>query len=124
MNGEVEILEREPNSLNELFNYQVLFQHLITKEVNLPKDSLKWYSYHIQAMIEEFGELMKADKRWKTHRTDYDPENKLEELTDMYITFINLCIFSGVGPNKIHVAAKEKIMKNFKRFEDANDGHS
>lgn len=104
------------DTLFDIFCDQKMFQLMITKEKELPADSLKWYSYHIQAMIEELGELMKADKRWKTHRTYYDPTNKEEEIADIFITLINICLFSNVGSNKLYIIVKNKIEQNIKRL--------
>ena len=51
------------------------------EDVKVPSDNVDWFSYHIQAMVEELGEVMKADKRWKAHRNDrYMPKEKLDEL--------------------------------------------
>ena len=120
-NGNEELNSSNQDSLIELFNTQMLFQNIVTKEANLPEDALKWFSYHMQAMIEELGELMKSDKRWKTHRRGYDPENKEEEIADVFITFMNICMFSDVGPNKLYAITKKKIEENFKKLGNTNE---
>jgi hypothetical protein len=129
--------------LSSLFEAQSAYQKKITG-LDTPIDSLANYSYHVQAMVEEFGELMKADKRWKTHRnTAYDPLNKLEEISDMFVTIINLALYSGFGYQEVGQAVLEKIEENELKlrmakakeagldssFEDlmrsdANDSHS
>ena len=62
----------------KLYEMQVKFQEKILEKkagtgqpvMSLPQDDVNWFSYHIQAMVEELGEVMKADKRWKTHRNE------------------------------------------------------
>ena len=85
-----------------------------------PTDDVKWFQYHITAMNEELGEVLKADKRWKTHRNAfYDPENKLEELADVFVTAINLALFSGVGAEEMLNAICAKISENTKKLKEA-----
>lgn len=107
--------------LTPFFDAQKRFQQKVTGKEILPVDDLQWYSYHVQAMVEEFGELMKSDKRWKTHRNiHYDISNKKEELSDIFITFINLCIFSGIDASEISLAIMEKLKNNIKKLEKEN----
>lgn len=104
--------------MKQLFERQKAFQHLITGE-NLPVDNTGWFSYHIQAMIEELGEVLKSDKRWKTHRnTNYEPGNKEEEIADIFIVAINLALFSGFDADRIYETVIQKIDKNFKRYNN------
>ena len=66
------------NDFKESYDNQVHFQEAITG-VKCPGDNIHQFSYHIQAMVEELGEVMKADKRWKTHRNHrYEPDEKLD----------------------------------------------
>lgn len=105
---------------NNLYERQKEFQSIVTeiKLEDLPMDHVKWYQYHITASIEELGEILKADKRWKTHRnTNYEPEEKLEEIADLFITCINLSMFSGFGQDDILGAIQKKINKNFERIK-------
>ena len=105
-------------SFQQLYEQQEAFQRAITKIINMPADNQEWFGYHIKAMVEELGELLSADKRWKTHRNEkYDKENKLEELCDVFITAMNLCIFSGVDANELFEAVKDKIAKNTQKWE-------
>ena len=107
----------------ELFSKQVEFQQKLLKkktgeEVVLPIDSVNWFSYHMQAMMEELGEVLKADKRWKTHRNNrYEKEEKLDELADVFITAMNLCIYSDFDYDDISEAISKKIEENSKRLE-------
>lgn len=103
--------------LSQLFEKQAEFQKKVTG-IDLPVDSVEWSSYHALALVEEVGEVLKADKRWKTHRnTHYDPENKLEELADTFITVINIAMYSGFGPEALYEAVVAKISKNTKKLE-------
>lgn len=107
----------------ELFSKQVEFQQNLLKkktgeDVVLPIDSVDWFSYHMQAMMEELGEVLKADKRWKTHRNSrYEKEEKLDELADVFITAINLCIYSDFDYDDISDAIRKKIEENGNRLE-------
>jgi NTP pyrophosphatase (non-canonical NTP hydrolase) len=98
--------------LSSLFEAQSAYQKKVTG-LDTPVDSLTNYSYHVQAMVEEMGELMKADKRWKTHRNVvYDPLNKLEEISDVIITIINIALYSGFNYQEVGQAVLEKIEEN------------
>lgn len=103
-----------------VFKRQELYQHMITG-LHLPEDNVNWFQYHIAALVEETGELLKSDKRWKTHRnTSYNPDNKLEELADLYITVLNLTIFSGFNREQLKEAVNKKISENIVKWEEAN----
>ena len=103
-------------SFSNSFNKQARFQESITG-VTCPGDNLAEFSYHVQAMVEEMGEVMKADKRWKTHRNSrYEVEEKLDELADVFITAINLSIHSGFSADDIEKAIESKIKENYERL--------
>ena len=105
-------------TLASLYNKQIEFQKLITKEEDLPSDKLEWFSYHIQAMVEEMGEIMKADKRWKTYRNNiYSKDEKLEEIADAFITLMNISIFSGFSDEEVYNAINNKIETNIIRYK-------
>lgn len=107
------------SSLENLFQAQVEFQKLVTDEYVLPQDNPKWYSYHMLAMVEELGEILKADKRWKTHRnTRFEPEEKLDEIADVFITIMNICIFSNVDSETLMQAVSNKINSNIEKLKD------
>ena len=80
-------------------------------------DDLEWFKYHCTAMVEEMGEVVKADKRWKTHRNErYEPEEKRDEIADVFITAINIAMFSGFSSNEVQNAIMSKIDKNLARL--------
>ena len=108
------------NGMNNVFQKQIAFQKIILRKKGLdaiiPIDSKSWFVYHITAMVEELGELLKADKRWKTHRnTRYDREEKLDELADVFITAVNIAIYSGFDSEEVETAILKKIADNTKR---------
>jgi len=108
------------NGLTNIFNQQAAFQKLITS-IDLPSDNVVWSSYHILGLQEEIGEVLKADKRWKTHRNAaYDPENKLDEIVDCFITLVNIALFSGFGSQEIYSAIENKIKENVERLDDSD----
>lgn len=124
-------LEVIPNdTFTLLFNSQIEFQKLVLQEKpynvqdeikELPCDSVQIASYHLQAMAEEFGELVKSDKRWKNYRnTHYDIENKLEELADCFITLMNIAMYSNIDAETFYCKIKEKILTNTERLTGDN----
>lgn len=75
------------------------------------------------ALQEEIGEVLKADKRWKTHRNDhYDPENKLVEIADCLITLMNVTMYSGFTSEQLVNAVLDKITENTIKL-DAKEAH-
>lgn len=103
--------------IDDLFDKQIEFQKQITNLINLPDDVPQWYSYHMLAMLEELGEILKADKRWKTHRNErYVPSEKLDEIADVFITIMNICIFSNVDSKTLVQAVEKKIEENTKKL--------
>ena len=105
------------NELKTSYDNQVHFQEAITG-VKCPGDNLRQFSYHIQAMVEELGEVMKADKRWKTHRNHrYEPDEKLDEIADVFITAMNISIHSGFTAEDIEKAISNKIKENYERLK-------
>ena len=108
--------------IGRMYNKQLEFQSIVTQieQSELPQDNINWASYHMLALMEEVGELLKSNKRWKTHRNEhYDKENKLEELADCYITLMNIAIFSGITKEEFHDAIEIKIDKNFEKLSKA-----
>lgn len=109
----------------KLYNKQIGFQQLILEEKAkegkpsfvLPQDDIDWFTYHMRAMVEELGEVTKADKRWKTHRNEnFDQAEKVDELADVFITAMNLAIYSGLSGQEIFDAINRKIKENIKRL--------
>ena len=98
------------------YESQIIFQKVVTG-AKCPGDNLDQFSYHVNAMVEELGEVMKADKRWKTHRNErYEPEEKLDEIADVFITAMNIAIHSGFTVDDIEEAISNKIANNFGRL--------
>lgn len=79
-------------------------------DVELPMDSVSLSSYHIQQLMSEIGEVLDADKRWKSHRNNkYVPQEKLEEIADCFIVLMNVALFSGFDGNDVEKAIKDKL---------------
>ena len=109
------------NTFKESFEHQVSFQKLVTG-AKCPGDNLEQFSYHIQAMVEELGEVVKADKRWKTHRNErYLVEEKLDEIADVFITAMNIAIHSGFSSDDIEKSIMDKIQTNYERLHEATE---
>ena len=86
---------------------------------DLPCDDIKLFSYHLQQMISELGEVLSSDKRWKSYRNDTSPEmieHKKEELADCFIVMMNICLFSGLSSKDILGAVAAKINQNWIRI--------
>lgn len=86
---------------------------------DLPHDDIYLFSYHLQQMISELGEVLSTDKRWKSYRKDTTPEmleHKKEELADCFIVLMNICLFSGLSSKDILGAVAAKINQNWIRI--------
>lgn len=111
----------------ELFNKQVENQNKMLRsdmydivEVDkAPVDNIELFSYHIQQLMSEIGEVLDADKRWKNFRNDkYDKEAKAEELADCFIVLMNVCMFSGLSGEDMEKAISNKIGKVSERIKN------
>ncbi len=89
--------------------------------VELPIDDPKLFSYHVQQLMSEIGELLDADKRWKNFRNGkYDKDSKLEEIADCFIVLVNICLFSDVSHIELINKVIDKIKEVRKRVDEAN----
>ena len=124
MTGNIDGSIRRINSLDTLYSLQTSFQKNISQNEVLPQDNLQGFQYHITAMIEELGELLQADKRWKTHRNvKFDNDEKLTEYADVFITALKIAIHSGFTSDEVFDAVLQKICENNRRLE-SNAGNS
>lgn len=114
-------------SFADFFNDQVAFQKEVNEKFgygvkveNIPEDNVDVVIYHMLALMEETGELVKSDKRWKNYRnTHYDKSNKLEELSDCFITLFNVAMYSGISAEELELALTKKMDENIKRIREA-----
>lgn len=108
-------------TLQQLFNTQLVTQDKLIRKgvydrfkdehtVTVPVDDVGLASYHIQQLMSEIGEVLGADKRWKSHRNDkYDKEEKLEEIADCFVVLMNVAMFSGFSGEDLASAIEEKL---------------
>ena len=90
-------------------------------DVELPVDDPKLFSYHVQQLMSEIGELLDADKRWKNFRNGkYDKDSKLEEIADCFIVLVNICLFSGVSYIELINKVIDKIKEVRRRIDETN----
>jgi len=83
---------------------------MIVGEKKLPIDDPRLASYHIQQLISEIGEVLDADKRWKSFRNGkFDKDGKLEEIADCFIVAMNIAIFSGFSAEEVSKAISDKL---------------
>lgn len=122
---------KKSKSLNDLFICQMRNQDKFLRSgiydrfkdettITVPVDDIGLASYHVQQLMSEIGEVLEADKRWKSHRNDKnDKDGKLEELADCFIVLMNMVMFSGFDGNDLEEAIEKKLKKVSDRFEDA-----
>lgn len=85
-----------------------LLERLDDQEI--PCDKPRLVSYHIQQLISEIGEILDADKRWKSFRNNkYDKKAKLEEIADCFIVLMNIAMFSGFSAEQVLDAIDAKL---------------
>lgn len=109
-------LPSEANDMKRAFEAQKMFQRRLTG-LDEVKDDPEKFSQQIVQLVEELGELLQADKRWREYRGDkFNEVEKEKELADVFIVAMNLAIFSGVSYEKLVGAIKEKISINFERI--------
>lgn len=116
------------NKINfeDIYDTQVMFQEEVKKAApyefevgTLPEDNIKGFSFHMQQLMSEIGEVLAADKRWKNYRNSkFDKNNKLEELADCFIVLMNVCIFSGFTAQDLISAIVRKVHKNAERIKN------
>ncbi len=108
-------------TLQQLFNAQLITQDKLIHKgvydrykdehtVTVPVDDVGLASYHVQQLMSEIGEVLDADKRWKSHRNDkYDKNAKLEELADCFVVLMNIAMFSGFDSDDLANAIQQKL---------------
>ena len=116
-------------TLQQLFNTQLMTQNKLIQKgvydrhkdehtITVPVDDVGLVSYHVQQLMSEIGEVLDADKRWKSHRNDkYDKNVKLEELADCFIVLMNIAMFSGFDGDDMTDAIQKKLRVVSDRIE-------
>lgn len=106
------------NQVNMIHNGMYNFNNMPDK---LPRDFVPLFSYHIQQLISEVGEVLDADKRWKNLRNSkYNRKEKLDEIADCFIVLMNVAIFSGFNADDVLEAIASKLEVVAERIDDAN----
>lgn len=86
------------------------YYDLVECDEALPYDSIRLFSYHMQQLMSEMGEVLDSDKRWKNLRNSkFDPDGKLEEIADCFIVLMNVAMFSGFSCEDVASAVNMKI---------------
>ena len=108
-------------TLQQLFNTQLVTQDKLIQQgvydryknkltATVPVDDVGLASYHVQQLMSEIGEVLDADKRWKSHRNDkFDKNAKLEELADCFVVLMNIAMFSGFDGDDLANAIQQKL---------------
>lgn len=106
----------EIGNFKYLYSKQKDFQQEVEGEY--PFDDPLRFQYHMNAMQEELGEVLKSDKRWKTHRNEtFNKDEKIDELADCFITLMNISLWSGFDEEQIIEGVARKIKRNYDRIE-------
>ena len=113
---EKEIMQEKDILFRMIYELQKRFQLDECKEYTdikeLPIDNSEMFKYHALFLIEEIGEMIKTDKRWKHFRNrKYDRGDKLSELADCFICLMNVCLFSGYNAEEIGECMPKKMHK-------------
>lgn len=120
------LLAEKKMTFNIVYDLQKRFQtdecKAYTDMDKLPCDNPEMFKYHTMFLMEELGELIKTDKRWKHFRNDkYDRDDKLSELADCFICLMNVALFSGFNGEEVREAVINKIFKNYTRLYAENN---
>ena len=116
MIGELRIMKMTNGNFVEAYSNQIAFQEKVTG-LTCPSDYPDQLEYQMCAMVEELGEVLKADKRWKTHRnTAYIHDEKVDEIADVFIVAMNVAIYSGMTAEELMESVNRKIAENFERL--------
>lgn len=91
------------------------------KNLDLPRDDVELFSYHIKQLMSEIGEVLNADKRWQNFRNGKcDLENKKEEIADCFIVLMNIAMFSGIDCEEMKRSIFDKLAVVSERVQQAN----
>lgn len=107
----------------DIYKEQIKFQNRVKdtydfKVEDLPDDIVQGFSYNVQHLISEIGEVLEADKRWKSMRkSKYDRAAKIQEICDCFIVLMNVAIYSGIDPEELETELLYKLAVNRTRFE-------
>lgn len=112
-------MTKENITFKELYDRQIEFQKIIGN-YNIPNDDPELFSHHALGMVTEIGEVLQADKRWKKNGRNrhYDKNEKLEEISDVFIFLLNMLIYSDINPEDILKNVDKKISINIERYFD------
>lgn len=106
----------------DIYVQQIKFQEKVKDtydfEVhNIPEDNVQGFSYHVQHLISEIGEVLESDKRWKSMRNSkYDKKSKMQEICDCFIILMNIAIYSGLKPEDLEIELLYKMSVNRTRL--------
>lgn len=119
-------------TLEKIYNLQIENQEKMLKSGTydsfkmpstemLPADDIKLFSYHVQQLISEVGEVLEADKRWKNIRNNkYNQYEKLEEIADCFIVLMNIAMYSNIYADDLEDMILTKLNIVRQRINDNN----
>lgn len=88
--------------IEDIWQAQKELQDLLYDYYSFPEDSISIFSYNMLLLLEEAGELLQADKRYRVENYYTSVEldesalnKKLEEIADLFIVCMNIAMSSG-----------------------------
>lgn len=108
----------------DMYQMQVDFQNTLVEDgyaglaenITLPADDINIFKYSVLHLISELGEVLEADKRWKTSRNiKFVEGDKKKELIDCLIIVFNMLISSGMQADEIVALYRQKVKENYNR---------
>lgn len=116
----VNLFEKQKMNQRELIKSGKYDKFKDENTLTVPVDDVGLASYHIQQLVSEIGEVLDADKRWKSHRNEkYDKQGKLEEIADCFIVLMNVAMFSDFDSLDILEAIDKKLDKISDRIQNS-----
>lgn len=121
---------KKSKTFKELYDYQIENQNILFRKKcyegfkghgtnAAPAEDISLFSFHIQQLMSEIGEVLSSDKRWKNIRnSEFDCKNKLEEIADCFMVLMNVAMFSGFEAKDVEDAIANKMQKVRQRFID------
>lgn len=107
-------------TLTEVFDKQENLQSSLGLGVG-SENIIQWYNA-MTAMVLEVGEALQEDTRWKklingnNKQLNVSRENVVEEMADVFIYFVNACLFYNISAEELLTNTEEKQNKNIRRL--------
>jgi len=111
------------NGLKGIFELQRVFSKYFNVKSNMSfEDKEKHTKDYILALLDECHEVLRETnwKHWKTTKKPVNIDKVKEEIIDVFIFLIDLCIVWDIDDKELIDIANKKIKNNFDRYYNAN----